>query len=350
MNDWKKLIVSRDMRIIDAIKTLDEGGQQIVFVASEKLELAGTVSDGDIRRAILRGVSLEVSVSEIMNEGPIVVEKSTPITEIKRLMKENLVSKIPVVNSDRVLEGLYIESEIKNDLWKRRVAVIMCGGLGKRLGDLTSNCPKPLLNIGSKPILETIVDKFVKAGCERIYLSVNYKSQMIKEYFGNGEKWGIEISYLEEDKKLGTAGGLSLIEEEIEKSIVVMNGDILTNIDFQNFITYHEERESMMSMCVKEYDFQVPYGVVKLNEDSDIEDIVEKPVHNFFVSAGVYLINPSVLKFIEKDKRLDMPELYRMVREDDGKVSAFPIREYWLDIGKLDDFKKAQSDFKTVFK
>jgi CBS domain-containing protein len=241
MNDWKKLIVSRDMRIIDAIKTLDEGGQQIVFVASEKLELAGTVSDGDIRRAILRGVSLEVSVSEIMNEGPIVVEKSTPITEIKRLMKENLVSKIPVVNSDRVLEGLYIESEIKNDLWKRRVAVIMCGGLGKRLGDLTSNCPKPLLNIGSKPILETIVDKFVKAGCERIYLSVNYKSQMIKEYFGNGEKWGIEISYLEEDKKLGTAGGLSLIEEEIEKSIVVMNGDILTNIDFQNFITYHEE-------------------------------------------------------------------------------------------------------------
>ena len=350
MKGWRKIVVKDTVKIIDAIKVLDRGGQQIILIVSEENKLEGVITDGDVRRAILKGINFNLSVKEIMNNNPIIATKQMSSSKIRKLMKEKTISKIPYVNSDKLLEGLYIEHDMRNGVWKDRFAVIMCGGLGKRLGEITSDFPKPLLSVGSKPILETIIDNLVKGGCQKIYLSVNYKSQMIKKHFGTGDKWDAEINYLEEEKKLGTAGGLSLLKKLPERPFIVMNGDILTNIDFQNFIAYHEEHNSTMSMCVKEYDFQIPYGVVKINEESIIEDIVEKPIHNFFVSAGIYLVNPEVLKYLPKNESFDMPELFHKVKSENGCVSAFPIREYWLDIGKIDDFRKAQADYGIIFK
>ena len=223
----------------------------------------------------------------------------------------------------------------------------MCGGLGSRLGDLTKNCPKPLLKVGDKPILESIIERFCNDGCRSIYLSVNYQSEKIIDYFGDGSKWGISIKYLEEKKKLGTAGSLSLLDKPLKKSFVVMNGDILTNVNFDSFISFHESNNATASMCVREYDFQVPYGVVKLDSTGKVLSIEEKPKHKFFVSAGVYLLNPQVLELLKPGENLDMPDLFERVKKQEGTLYSFPIHEYWLDIGRVDDFEKAKMDIDT---
>jgi NDP-sugar pyrophosphorylase family protein len=226
--------------------------------------------------------------------------------------------------------------------------VLMAGGLGTRLAPLTDNCPKPLLKVGNKPILETIIENFISHGFKRFYLSVNYKAEMIEEYFGDGSRWGAEIRYLREDKKMGTAGALGLIPEPLTQPFLVMNGDLLTKVNFSQLLNFHQEQNAHATMCVREYDFQVPYGVVSVDKHR-IKSIEEKPVHRFFVNAGIYVLDPEAVSLIPADMPYDMTSLFEQMTANEREVIAFPVREYWLDIGHRDDFERAAGDFARIF-
>jgi NDP-sugar pyrophosphorylase family protein len=225
----------------------------------------------------------------------------------------------------------------------------MAGGFGKRLQPLTDNVPKPLLKVGKNPILENILIQFIEAGFHNFYISTHYKAEMVREYFGDGGNWGIKIRYIHENKPLGTAGGLGLLPNNLPKlPILVMNGDLLTKIDFSELLNFHLQEKGDATMCVREYDFQVPYGVVK-TEELRIISIEEKPVQRFFVNAGVYVLNSSILESIDGINYLDMPQLLEGVIENCGQVNMFPVHEYWLDIGQIEQFNQAQQDISNFF-
>jgi len=225
--------------------------------------------------------------------------------------------------------------------------VLMAGGIGSRLSPLTEICPKPLLKVGHQPVLETIIESFLEHGFHRFMISVNYQSEMIENYFQDGRQWGVSIGYLREKEALGTAGALSLMKENLEHPLIVMNGDLLTKLNFRSLIEFHEGKNVPITMCVREYDFQVPYGVVKL-EGSYPTALEEKPVHKFFVNAGVYVINPEVISSIPENKFHNMTDVINPML---GKkqVASFPIHEYWIDIGEIEDYQKAHVEYETFF-
>ena len=224
----------------------------------------------------------------------------------------------------------------------------MAGGLGTRLRPLTQDTPKPLLKVGDKPILQTIIESFAKYGFEDIVISVNYKSHMIKDYFGDGSQFGVKISYIDEDKRLGTAGALSLLNDKPKEPFFVMNGDLLTNVNFEKFLDFHTFENSIASMAIREHEFQIPYGVIQTN-GAKITDIKEKPIQKFFVNSGIYILSPQTLDYIPKDEFFDMPTLFNKLIEDNKNVLSFPIHEYWLDIGRMEELQKAQSEYFGVF-
>jgi NDP-sugar pyrophosphorylase family protein len=220
----------------------------------------------------------------------------------------------------------------------------MAGGLGTRLQPLTDECPKPLLMVNGKPILETILESFVEQGFKRIFLSINFKAEMIRNYFGAGERWGIQIEYLHENTCLGTAGALSLLPEKPTAPVIVMNGDLLTRTNFDNLLQFHITQGATATMVVREYDFQVPYGVVRL-DGTRIDAIEEKPVHKFFVNAGIYALSPEALDYLPAGVFFDMPALFEHLITADKVTAAYPLREYWLDIGQLEEFERAQREW-----
>jgi len=231
---------------------------------------------------------------------------------------------------------------------KTNKVVLMVGGLGTRLRPLTENTPKPMLKVGNKPILQTIVEKFAEYGYTNIVMCVNYKSHIIQDYFEDGSKFGVSIKYILEEQRMGTAGALSLLKEKPTESFFVMNGDLLTNVNFEHLDNYHILNHSMGTMCVREYDFQVPYGVVNI-DGSRILSIEEKPTHKFFVSAGIYMLSPEVLDYIPQNQFYDMPTLFEKLISENKNVISFPLREYWLDIGRIEEYKKANEEYDEVF-
>ncbi|RLB68940.1 MAG: alcohol dehydrogenase, partial [Deltaproteobacteria bacterium] len=231
---------------------------------------------------------------------------------------------------------------------KPNAVVLMAGGLGTRLRPLTANTPKPMLTVGSKPILETIIENFSRYGFHNFYLSVNYRAEKIREYFGDGQNQGASITYLSETKRLGTAGALNMLPEDLDSPIIVMNGDLLTNINFEHLLNYHLLTEADATMCVREYDFQVPYGVVRA-KGAVIQSIIEKPTYQYYVNAGIYVLNPSVLKYIPAGENFDMPQLFDTLIEHKQKACSFPIHEYWMDIGQPNDFEKANDEYEEFF-
>jgi NDP-sugar pyrophosphorylase family protein len=224
----------------------------------------------------------------------------------------------------------------------------MVGGLGTRLRPLTENIPKPMLKVGDKPILQTIVEKFAEYGYTNIIMCVNYKSHIIQDFFGDGKEFGVNIEYIFEEQRMGTAGALSLLIEKPSEPFFVMNGDLLTNVNFEHLHNYHIATNSIATMCVREYDFQVPYGVVNI-KDSKIVSIEEKPIHKFFVSAGIYMLSSEVLNYIPKNEFFDMPTLFEKLISLNKNTVSFPLREYWLDIGRMEEYKKANDEYSEVF-
>lgn len=348
MNRWEKALVSPDKTIREAIQTIDEGAIQIALVVDHQNKLLGTVTDGDIRRGILKGVSLSDSVRQIMNPHPIVAGAEDGREKILETMKQTRLHQIPVVDT----RGHLVSVEILDELLKVRnrdnAVLLMAGGLGSRLRPLTDECPKPLLKVGSKPLLEIILENFLEYGFRKFYLSVNYKAEMVQEYFGDGSRWGADIQYIHEDRRLGTAGALSLLPERPTLPLIVMNGDLLTKVNFQQLLDFHAEHGAKATMCVREYDFQVPYGVVRIDHHR-IVNIDEKPIQRFFVNAGIYVLEPETLDFIPPATFFDMPELFLKLIARQWETSVFPIREYWLDIGHMDDFARANGEFPEIF-
>lgn len=346
MKNWKEILIEPETSIKRAIEVIDNSALQIAIVVNQDKCLLGTVTDGDIRRGILKGISLEETVDKVMNTSPTVVRENEK-DKILFVMRSKKLRHVPVVNSENRIIGLEILEELLQQDKRNNLVVLMAGGLGSRLRPLTNDCPKPLLKIGSKPILQTILESFVDSGFSKFYISVNYKAEMIEEYFGTGFKWGVDIKYLHETQSMGTAGALGLLPEKPKDPIIVMNGDLITNVNFQRLLEFHLENKAQATICVREYDFKVPYGVVKV-DNNRLVGIDEKPVHKFFVSAGIYVLEPKILDLIPRDSFYDMPTLYERLIKLNYETIAFPIREYWLDIGHMDDFEKAKGDYKEV--
>lgn len=348
MIDWKKVLVLPSTPIIKSIEIIDAGALQIALVVDEKNRLLGTLTDGDIRRGILRGIPLNDPVNQVMNNNPTVVRANEESNKIIITMKNKNLFQIPLVDDDGCVVDLAVLKDLIKPNKRKNIVIIMAGGLGSRLRPLTNDCPKPLLKVGGKPLLETILENFIEYGFGKFYFSVNYMAEMIKQYFGNGSRWGADIEYIYEDKRMGTAGALGLLPEKPGDTILVMNGDLLTKINFQHLLDFHIDTRADATMCVKEYNFQVPYGVVKTDKHRLLE-IEEKPIKSFFISAGIYAIEPRALDLIPKNSYFDMPSLFESLIHENRETAVFPIREYWLDIGHKDDFDRANGEFSEVF-
>jgi len=348
MIDIEDIIVNESTIIMDVLKIIDKSSKQLAIVVDKNNKLLGTISDGDIRRAILKSISLENTVKNIYFRTPTVANINDSRESIINICTSKKIHQIPIVDDNGNLVGLEILDELISKQNKSNKVVLMVGGLGTRLKPLTNTTPKPMLYVGGKPILETIISKFASYGFVNIVLCVNYKSDIIKDYFGDGNKFGVNIEYIFEEKRMGTAGALSLLIENLDEPFFVMNGDLLTNVNFEHLLNFHLESNAMATMCVREYDFQVPFGVVELDVGK-IKSIKEKPTHSFFVSAGIYMLSPAVLSHIPKDEFYDMPTLFEKMIELKEELVSFPIREYWLDIGRIEEFEKANSEYHEVF-
>ena len=334
--------------IKEALKIIDSGAVKIALVVDENDKLLGTITDGDIRRAILKGKSLEDSIRDIYYKNPITVSIDESKENIINLCTSKKIYQIPVVDKNgKIVKIILLDEILKPKEYPNKV-ILMVGGLGSRLRPLTEDTPKPMLNVGGKPILQTIIEQFRNYGFKNFILCLNYKAEIIKNYFQDGSKFGVNIEYIVENKRMGTAGALSLLREKPKEPFFVMNGDVLTNVNFENMLEYHLSHNSTATMAVREYDFQVPFGVVNM-ENNEIKAIEEKPIYKFFVSAGIYILNPECIDYIPKDEFYDMPTLFEDLIKNNKKTYSFPIREYWMDIGRVEEYEKAQLEYKRIF-
>jgi len=348
MQITNKVTLKKTATIKETLKIIDKGAMSIAIIEDEDKKVIGTISDGDARRGLLKGYTLESSIEELYQRNPTLGYETDSRDEIIKKAILKRLYQVPIVDeNDRLI---YIE-DIANLLQRtkrRNKVILMAGGLGTRLRPLTDDTPKPLLKIGGKPILQTIIQNFVKHGFTEIIISVNYRSEMIKDYFGDGKKIGANITYIEEEKRMGTAGALSLLKETPHEPFFVMNADLLTTINFEQMLSFHTTESSLATMAVREYEYQVPYGVIEI-EESQITSIKEKPIQKFFVNAGIYVLSPRVLEHVPKDKFYDMPTLFEELINKNKKTLSFPVHEYWLDIGRMDEFQQAQSEYFRVF-
>jgi len=348
MKSIDKILLKTDDTLKKALTLIDQGTMRITIVVDDNKKLLGTLNDGDIRRAILNGYTLDTKVDKIYYKTPTVAHITDTRDAIISKAIKNKVYQIPIVDDDDKLVDVEDLATLLTHTNRKNKVILMAGGLGTRLAPLTNDTPKPLLKVGTKPILQTIIENFAGYGFTDIVISVNYKSEMIKEYFKDGSEFGVNIEYIQEDKRLGTAGALSLLKEIPNEPFFVMNGDLLTNVNFENLLDFHSFGKGDATMCVREFQYQVPYGVVETSNDK-IVSITEKPINRFFVNAGIYLLSPKVLKFIPKDTFYDMPTLFEKLIEHNKEVLSFPIHEYWLDIGQHNDFIQANNEYDQNF-
>ena len=350
MKNINKIKLTINATIKEVLQIIDTGAIKFAIVVDDDNKLLGTITDGDIRRAILNGKNLEDSIENIYFKKPRVVHVDTTTEEIINICTTHKIYQIPVVDSKNRVVGIKMLSEILKPKEYKNKVVLMVGGLGTRLRPLTDTTPKPMLRVGGKPILQTIVEKFVSYGFVNIIMCTGYKSNIIKKFFKDGSQFGAKIEYIVEDKRMGTAGALTLLQDEqkSKEPFFVMNGDLLTNVNFENMLDFHTAQKAKATMCVREYDVQIPYGVVDV-KNSKITSIIEKPVHKFFVNAGIYMLDISCVELIPKNEFYDMPTLFEKLITINKKAISFPLREYWLDIGRMDEFKQANEEYHEVF-
>ena len=349
MSDWRSAVLPPEATMEEAIRCLDQTALRMVMVVDSDGHLLGTITDGDIRRSLLKFLPMTESVKEVMFTTPSVASQEESRESILAAMKARDLLHMPIVDTDGELVGLETLQHLLSAKRYDNPVFLMAGGFGKRLHPLTEHTPKPLLKVGQKPILEAILDQFVLAGFHNFFISTHYKAEMVRDHFGDGSQWGITIQYIHEESPLGTAGALGLLpKKQIGLPLIMMNGDLLTKVDFEHLLNFHNEHGGDVTMCVREYDFQVPYGVIE-SDHHRVTSIVEKPVHNFFVNAGIYVLSPKILEQVDGTNYLDMPHMLETVIEQEGQVNMFPLHEYWLDIGQMEQFEKAQHDSAEIF-
>ncbi|NOS93108.1 MAG: CBS domain-containing protein [Cyclobacteriaceae bacterium] len=335
------LILNENTTLNEAVRLLDNNGNGFLPVVDSDQRLKGIITDGDLRRGILNKT---LDLHSIINSKPVVEKQGTPHSAIRRKLRELRKRHMPVVSEDgRLIEVVFIENL---SVEKRpNTVVIMSGGLGSRLGSLTSDTPKPMLPVMGKPILEHIIENFKLQGFSNFVLCLNHKASVIQDYFKNGEQWGVSISYTLESKRLGTAGALSLLNlQSISTSMIVVNGDILTNLDFSEALSFHTTANADATMCVRPQAFEVPYACVEFDQHMVLTGLVEKPKMDHFVNAGIYILNPSVIKLVPKDEFYDMPTLFQDLLKEKRRAVVYRFEDYWIDIGQPVDYAKANRE------
>jgi dTDP-glucose pyrophosphorylase len=347
ISTWRKTLVTADASIREAMAVLDAGAAQIALVVDDQETLLGVVTDGDIRRGILRGIGLDGPVGSVMRRNCITVTERDDQQQALTLMRIHDLKQVPVVDSAGRVVGLHV-LRLARPAERGNWVLLMVGGQGQRLRPFTDVIPKPLLPMGGRALLETIIEKFVTQGFRRFYLAVNYKAEMVQMVVGDGSRFGAHVEYIRETEALGTAGALGLLPEPPDQPLIVMNGDLLTKVDFNQVLEFHAKHGGAATMAVREHRMQIPYGVVEV-EGSTVTRVVEKPVQTFLVNAGIYVLDPAVVAGVARQQRLDMPDLISRQMAAGAGVHAFPIREYWADIGTHEDFDRASAEFTTVF-
>jgi dTDP-glucose pyrophosphorylase len=348
MKDFQKILIQPDASVIEAMKRLDVGAAQIVLVADADGKLLGTVTDGDTRRALLRGVPLEGPISAIMNRVPLTLRIGATRDEALALMRDRVIHQLPVLDDAGHVVELITLDEALRGVHGETLVVLMAGGLGSRLRPLTDATPKPLLSVGGRPLLEITITNLARQGFGRFIISVNYKADMFREHLADGKRLGVSIDYIQEEERLGTAGALRLLPFRPPSPFLVMNGDILTNFDAHQLLAFHRDQRATATMCVREYQWQIPFGVVQI-ENGKLVSIDEKPVRREFVSAGINMLSPEALDFIPATGSFDMPSLLEAISINVTRPAVYPLQEYWLDIGHLEDLQRAQADIAGLF-
>jgi dTDP-glucose pyrophosphorylase/CBS domain-containing protein len=349
--ELQSLLISPDCAIRTAMQCVDRGSCGIALVVDQERHLLGTITDGDVRRAILAGTDLKSPVS-ILLAGKISTQYPKPVTApmgacretLLELLHQNVLRQLPVLDEkNRVVDLVMLDDLIPTQALPLQ-AVIMAGGMGTRLRPLTEDLPKPMLPVGGKPLLELVIEQLRQVGIRRVNITTHYKPEKISDHFGDGSSFGVELNYVNEDKPLGTGGALGLMEAPAEPMLVI-NGDILTQVDFRAMLAYHREQCAVMTVAVKQYEVKVPYGVIEC-EGSRVCALKEKPQMHFLVNAGVYVLEPKVYEFIPNGEHFNMTDLIQRLLDARHTVASFPIIEYWLDIGRFSDYEQAQSDMR----
>lgn len=341
----ESVVISPDASILEAIAKLDKAGTGALILCSENLKLFGLITDGDIRRAILKGISMDTPCEKIAIRNPLTLKSSVSSRDSLYLMNEHDINHLPVIDEN----GNVLEFRLRRDMVKEEQtdlsAVIMAGGYGKRLLPLTEHVPKPMLPVGDRPLLELTIEQLRRSGIRDMSLTTHYLPENIMEHFGDGEAYGVKLNYVTEDHPLGTAGGLRLLKKP-DGPFLVINGDILTGVSFQEMLRYHRKFGAELTVGVRKYEVQVPFGVVECNVER-ITHLKEKPSLTFFINAGMYLLEPSAYELIPEGERFDMTDLIQKLLDAGRPVVSFPIMEYWLDVGRHNDYQQAQEDVRN---
>jgi len=348
MKSWQHVLVGRRTTLREALVKINEAGTQMALVVDSDRRLIGTLSDGDVRRGFINGLNVDDPVERAMNSSPRTLSANEGRDAVCSLMKRFGIHQIPIVDRDGVVVGLEIVDDFFVPAIRDNWIVVMAGGLGSRMKELTEATPKPMLKVGSRPLLETILRSYVDQGFRHIYLAVNYKAEIIESYFRDGQSIGAQITYLRETKRMGTAGALSLLQERPHAPLIVANGDLLVKHDYVQMIEDHLASDAAATMAVREYEFQIPYGVVQ-EEEGAIQGIEEKPVHRSLVSAGMYVLSPEVLELVPPESFMDMPTLFDEVIARRMRARCHRVSGYWMDVGRMSDYEKANRDFPEVF-
>ena len=348
MNDVNKLFVEDGLKVLEAINVINKTEAHIALVVDKDKKLLGTITDGDIRRGLLKGYTTESNIKKFMNINfKAIYEDELKKNNVKKFFDKGL-NYIPLIDKFGRVKDILKREEIlsyQNKLIK--TAVIMAGGKGTRLMPYTSKCPKPMVKIKGKPMLEIILNKCISSGFSSFYFSVNYLKEQIIDYFQDGSKWGVKINYLIEGKALGTAGALRLVPKVSKDPLLVLNGDVITDLDLNSLINFHQEYDAAITVAAKYEENRLPYGVI-YSSGKDLLKIVEKPLQKFLVSAGVYVINPEIIKFIDSEEYFDMPNLINLAKENNFKVLTFPIYEYWQDVGRPETLKIVSKEIESI--
>ncbi len=338
---WRRALLPESATLQQAIETLDSAALKIALVVAANDVLVGTITDGDIRRALLRGLGLQSSIASVVHREPFVAPPGMDREMVRHLMQANKLLHVPIVDPDRRLLGLHLWDELNSEVERPNTVLIMAGGVGSRLRPYTENCPKPMLPVAGKPMLEHIVERARGQGFRQFVFAVHYLGHVIEEYFGTGDRWQIHIDYLREQEPLGTAGALTLLTQRPEQPFVVSNGDVLTDIHYGELLDFHMRHGAAATMAVRQHEWQYPFGVVR-TRGVEIIGFEEKPVTTALVNAGIYVLDPQAVDCLGGGERCDMPTLFERVRERGGRTVVYPMHEPWLDVGKPEDYRSVQ--------
>ena len=344
MKNFKPSFISTQYSLRQVITAIDQGAAQIALVVDAEQKLIGTITDGDIRRGLLRGLTLESLAEQVMHRKFCFVREEVEEQEVLAMMRQEALHQIPVLDSQGRVVRLFLLEDLLQQTALPNTVVIMAGGEGKRLRPLTKNCPKPMLPVQGKPMLEILLERCKAAGLDQFYFAVNYLKQQIIDYFEDGSRWEVNIRYLKETQPLGTAGALSLLPEIPEDPLLVLNGDVLTQVPFPALLRFHQEHQAVATVCVREHETVIPYGVVR-TEGTRMVALEEKPTLTNYVNAGVYVLSPQVWTHLNREEACDMPELLESLQQSNQPIHVFPIHEYWLDVGHLETLERAHQEW-----